>query len=814
MSIYIRYPTIPTGSGSISSINGQAGPNVDIVPGLGIGVSASGNDITVANTYPLNLIRVIWVDGVGGDDSIGTGVEANPFKTIQAGQAVLTGLSAATPGALMILPAFYAEDPSWQPVQYVDYIGVDRTNTFVGHSDDSDIILTYNEDNFNQGFYNLTFYDSIQIISNGVGTGPIVSQLQSYFEFVNCILPGSMTLTGSGNTGSGPFLFDTVLFQNCFAAGTSPITTHAFLTNIDQCDIGFVNMNGVGVDMTTSDYLTSTWNNSSMRNITLTGFNDVRANNCKINRIHLTDNTATYEADAVSMPQGQFQVSLTGGAAINQILKKTSNVRTFNANIVADSTPFTLSAFSDFIVGVNQSPPGPATINLPALIAGDRSSEGNQYIIFDALGDAATNNITIVAGGTDTFQGGGTSITIAENFGWREITYQQGVWAVTSSSTHVFNGDITINGKLTVSGSIDPINILLSGGDKRFGATDAGPIYLAPNIDQAGAVEIRKADNITAVVSVDTSSGSVLINGNTNINALGLHNDWTTQYWGSNQTGILSDSTIYNQPTQGTRALQFGSTDVGGIGNNQSYISPDLNIGTGDNLGDNLALSGGVATGNIWIHSGDIPNDLSTLSYRPGDINIVTGYNAQENISGGLLLDARGLGNQGAAPGEVRIRALDTRFVSPSDGTTVIVEVDCNLNNLNLFGNPIVSVADPSSAQDAATKNYVDTTPSVAKALTNTTQTLADGDSIDSSKASLALSSGGPVTTSAVTPIVNGTLQGQVLVVANVGSNTITIKATANVELPGLIDYTLGANDSISFIWMGSKWYTTSSSVN
>lgn len=74
-------------------------------------------------------------------------------------------------------------------------------------------------------------------------------------------------------------------------------------------------------------------------------------------------------------------------------------------------------------------------------------------------------------------------------------------------------GDARIEGKLTVTGVIDPTMLLLSGGDKKFGATDNGTIYLAPFNDTATSVQIRSS--VAAVIfNVDTASGRVGI-GNT-----------------------------------------------------------------------------------------------------------------------------------------------------------------------------------------------------------------------------------------------------------------------------------------------------------
>jgi hypothetical protein len=92
-------------------------------------------------------------------------------------------------------------------------------------------------------------------------------------------------------------------------------------------------------------------------------------------------------------------------------------------------------------------------------------------------------------------------------------------WVVVSADTRTPSfdsatfGSAHITGKLTVDGVIDPTMVLLSGGDKRFGATDAGPVYLAPFVDAANAIQVRKADNTTLVFNLDTTNGDATFYG-------------------------------------------------------------------------------------------------------------------------------------------------------------------------------------------------------------------------------------------------------------------------------------------------------------
>lgn len=80
------------------------------------------------------------------------------------------------------------------------------------------------------------------------------------------------------------------------------------------------------------------------------------------------------------------------------------------------------------------------------------------------------------------------------------------------------SGDFDISGKLTVGGVIDPTALLLTGSSKKLGATDVGTIYLAPFSDATTGIQIRKADDATVIMNVDTTNESVGI-GASSVNA-------------------------------------------------------------------------------------------------------------------------------------------------------------------------------------------------------------------------------------------------------------------------------------------------------
>jgi hypothetical protein len=64
---------------------------------------------------------------------------------------------------------------------------------------------------------------------------------------------------------------------------------------------------------------------------------------------------------------------------------------------------------------------------------------------------------------------------------------------------------IDSTGKVTIPGILDPTQVLLSGGDKKFGATDAGTVYLAPFANATSAVQIRNVAG-TSILNADSTN--------------------------------------------------------------------------------------------------------------------------------------------------------------------------------------------------------------------------------------------------------------------------------------------------------------------
>lgn len=102
------------------------------------------------------------------------------------------------------------------------------------------------------------------------------------------------------------------------------------------------------------------------------------------------------------------QIQLTTGGSIN-----VAGISANNFARLAVSTDITIGA-ADTYVHYDVSTAGVRTLTLPAAAG---VTPGRFYIFKDVTGQAATNILTIVRAGSDTFDGAATSVTVNNNYG-------------------------------------------------------------------------------------------------------------------------------------------------------------------------------------------------------------------------------------------------------------------------------------------------------------------------------------------------------------------------------------------------------------
>lgn len=263
----------------------------------------------------------------------------------------------------------------------------------------------------------------------------------------------------------------------------------------------------------------------------------------------------------------------------------------------------------------------------------------------------------------------------------------------------------------------------------------------------------------------------------------------------SPSSGLVLDSTKFTlDPT--TAGFLLSTTDT----SNGTTHPVDIGImaGSDTSTGAGSALNGA----NLWITSGGVFGDGSGTS---GSVYLGTAINNATPHSGGVVITSR---NSYAAPQQ------DNVFIA--SGGAINMQTYGG-NSIDAGGAKITTVSNPTNAQDAATKSYVDS--SVARLSTSaTTQSISAAGTISPDATYFRISAAGGVgVTTGCPAIANGTFAGEILVLINTGTNaaTITIKQCATTEMPGGVDFTLQGGDStIMFIWNGAHWITLGNSVN
>jgi len=208
------------------------------------------------------------------------------------------------------------------------------------------------------------------------------------------------------------------------------------------------------------------------------------------------------------------QAGETGWANLTNYLVALQNAQGTTSQTIgvrtATTTPVTVSSANDTVIAVKLAVPGASTVNLPA------GYTGQYFAIVDATGDAATNNITIDANGSQTINGALT-LVLNQNRQGIVLIWTGTEWIVYAQFGSTAGGGMTnpmtTQGDIIIGGaSGTPVrlaavatgNALISGG---VGADPAwGKVGLTTHVD--GTLPV--ANGGTGVTS-STGTGNVVL---------------------------------------------------------------------------------------------------------------------------------------------------------------------------------------------------------------------------------------------------------------------------------------------------------------
>ena len=325
--------------------------------------------------------------------------------------------------------------------------------------------------------------------------------------------------------------------------------------------------------------------------------------------------------------------STVGGGSNNSAGGQYSTVGGGNGNI-ASGFASTVGGGSNNSAGGDSSVVGGGELNI-ASGGGSTIPGGTQNSASGFASFAAGTNSSAIGDGTFAWNSDTTSSATA--VGPNEVVYNL---LPLSNYAPATPNTFSINGKLTVTGAIDPTQVLLSGGDKRFGATDPGPVYIAPFEDSSAAVQIRRADNSNFVTTWNTTSPTpnqttfgavnVIKSDGSSIDALSVNvtagSGLAAKFSGASvsvpDTGVPSERFGQGSNATATNAVAFGiaaqatADDALAVGPNATADGvASVSIGSGASAGGN---DGSVSLGPLATSTG-----VNQLTIRLGTGNII-----------------------------------------------------------------------------------------------------------------------------------------------------------------------------------------------
>jgi len=372
---------------------------------------------------------------------------------------------------------------------------------------------------------------------------------------------------------------------------------------------------------------------------------------------------------------------ILGGKLYTDMLDQTAGTLTASSAVLVDSNSKIDSLkTSNLTIGANAITSGSGDVDIVAaanldIDAGtiDLTTQATQFKVIDNSATGMT-----VATGDDTY------LTFDTRNSAEKILF--GIAAEFDGTTQ-FDGNVTVNGTTTYSGAINFADENMTNVDINSGAID-GTTVGASSASTGAFTTLAASSNATVsgtlgVTGVATFATHAVF-GDSDIIKLGTGTDLTLYHDGTN-----------SYVTNATGALKL-ATETSGIAvtightTSETTVADNLTTTGNTSVGGTLGVTGATTVAAITGSGTATFNGNVVLGNASDDTQTTTGTTTHTGI---YNIDS--------------LRLDGTTLSTPSGNTTLTLDPGGS-GTVDVNSSRITSVTDPTGAQDAATKSYVD----------------------------------------------------------------------------------------------------------